>query len=193
VNEPEDGPDPSTSASSGADDAAATEATPPEAAPAADPTAADAAPARSISPRSIVIGVGVVIVAALIGLGIAVYQGNSSKSSTTTTEAAGSGSGSGPTWSHAGLDGKVIVVSAGTTGSSRFTTVAGKQVPLAVVAIDKAMTDHGCQGVLAVYEVWSGAARTGATSHARDRASAFAAYARDEGKAHQCSWAAKGS
>jgi glutamate 5-kinase len=135
----------------------------------------------------------VVAVAALITVGASKKTKSAAPAKTTTSTTAKptgtSTKNTKITWVHKDLAGKVITVSAGTTGSARFVKIkSGTMLPAAVVAIDDAFTSKDvCAAGETLYKSWT--TGSGSTQASRDRMSAYAAYALEKGKAQKCSWA----
>jgi hypothetical protein len=153
-----------------------------------------------VTTAAIVAAVVVVLaVAALIAVGASKkHKSTAAKPAATTTTTAKPTTKStakttttkkGPvTWTHKDLQGVVIVVSKGTSGSDRFVTLKnGTQVPAAVAAIDAIFFGKGCSGGKTIYETWK--KQNGQSQASRNRMSAYAEYALEKGKASKCSWA----
>jgi len=99
--------------------------------------------------------------------------------------------GSTPTWVYKDLHGDPVIVSAGSTGSARFTTLAdGSKVPLAVADVQADSQNHDCAALKASYDNWVVPADKGASSNYQERASAYARYSLDTAKADHCAWVA---
>ncbi len=152
-----------------------------------------------VTTAAIVAAVVVVLaVAALIAVGVARKSKTAAPKApkaTTTTTAKATGTSVKPakiTWTHTDLQGNVIVVSRGPSGSAAFIKAKnGTLLPAAVVAIDDAGTaTDPCAAIDHLYQGWTKS--SGTTQASKNRASAYAAYALEKGKAHNCSWAAAG-
>lgn len=169
------------------DDATADTVSTPEAAPdeqpddadgADDATAETPAPAR----RNQVLAIAGIAALVVVVVAVVIIAANNSKTSSTSAASA-------TTWTYQDLQGHKVIVTAGSSGSSRFGSVQGHPLPLAVVAIDVDAVRRGCSALQARYQSWQAGATSAASQHSRDRASAYAEYARDLAREHNCAWA----